>query len=520
MVKVLADDERSTRQLSEVARFVVAPTGIVDSVWFDLEERFSEWNISFDRWQDGAGQLLLGTREDGRYASTVGGATLSIARQVAKTFLVSRSTFGLCTFEDDQTWLWTAHRVRTATQTFQKLAGFAQSKRVRPFMAPGSTNGIRATNGEQEIRFRNGSRILFGAREAGFGRGFDEVDGEVFDEAQILTEKALEDMIPAMNQSRNPRGALAVFMGTPPRPTDPGDVFKSRRRKALGEDRREFEMVIRGDTLYIESSADPDVGRRGGPSLDDPEQIMLANPSYPHRTPPESIARMRENLASDEAWRREALGVWDADQEGSRYFSSQQWTDSEGVPPDGGFPSYAVAFSLDGDRVSVGGHFGSLTQGHVELVGALDESEDVDTGLVRLADWFVGKNPAGVVRWRAAQRIIISGSAGAGVLKQYLVDRKVPPSRVTVATTPQYLQACEMFRDAIRDGSVTHLRDGQQLLDESVAVTDKDKRGGWVSTVPDGDEVPLEAVSLALWGARTTKLKPRGDGERKALVFT
>jgi hypothetical protein len=73
---------------------------------------------------------------------------------------------------------------------------------------------------------------MFGAREQGFGRGFDEVDIEVFDEAQILTEKALEDMIAATNQSRHPHGALLFFMGTPPRPSDPGEAFGLKREGA------------------------------------------------------------------------------------------------------------------------------------------------------------------------------------------------------------------------------------------------------------------------------------------------
>ena len=76
----------------------------------------------------------------------------------------------------------------------------------------------RRANGQQEIVFVNGSRIMFGTRENGFGRGFDSVDIEVFDEAQILTERALDDMIPATNAAHNP---LIVYMGTPPKPSDP-----------------------------------------------------------------------------------------------------------------------------------------------------------------------------------------------------------------------------------------------------------------------------------------------------------
>lgn len=502
-VRTLADP--STRPLSEVARHLVIPEGIVDSVWYDLEERFEEWMISFDKWQDGAGQLLLGVREDGKYATTVGGSTLSIPRQVAKTFLVSRTTFGLCAQEDDQTWLWTAHRIRTATQTFQKLAGFAQSKRVRAYMAPGASNGIRSTNGEQELRFRNGSRILFGAREAGFGRGFDEVDGEVFDEGQILSEKALEDMVPAANQSRNPHGALLIFMGTPPRPIDPGEVFKSRRRKALALKPVGSVMVKSGNALYIECSADPETGRAGGPSLDDPEQIHKANPSYPHRTPQESIDRMRENLPSDDAWRREALGIWDDDTEGSRRWSPEFWAggNTDSVPVDG-VRSFAVAYSQDGARVSVAGAVKHDDGVHVELVAA--HSGDTSSGVDALADWLAE-------RWRQVSMIAIAGAPGAA-LRQALRDRGVSETVIRVMTTTDYFQANTMTEDALKSKSVTHPVgvDGD-VLDASVAVCDAKRRGasgqwGWVSTVPDGDETPVESFCAAYWAARTSKRVP------------
>ncbi|EUA66061.1 hypothetical protein I541_5677 [Mycobacteroides abscessus] len=59
--------------------------------------------------------------------------------------------------------------------------------------------------------FTNGSRILFGARESGFGRGFSDVDILVFDEAQIMTEGTLEDMAQRRTWLRNP---LTFMMGT------------------------------------------------------------------------------------------------------------------------------------------------------------------------------------------------------------------------------------------------------------------------------------------------------------------
>lgn len=478
--------KRSTRKLSEVARHVVIPSGIVSTSWPAVEARIREFGDEFDEWQRGASKLILAKRANGDYAATIGGITLSIPRQVAKTYMISRIIVALCTIFPNLTVLWTAHRTRTSTKTFASLRGFVGRKSVAPFV-----RNVRAVNGEQEIEFTNGSVIMFGAREQGFGRGFDEVDIEVFDEAQILTEKALEDMVAATNQSRFPAGALLFFMGTPPRPVDPGEAFKQRRREALSGDS--------DDAVYIECSADPDA------DPDDREQWEIANPSYPHRTPLKSMLRLRKNLPSDESWKREALGIWDTDQVGSRFISASRWADLEGIPDPNGSPAYGVAFSQDGMRMSLGGAFkGESESVHVELLDTPFEG-DVEGGLTPLADWFVEKSADGRPRWKRARGIVLSGSAGAGVLKQMLLDRKVSVRRIVVATTPQYLQACEMTRNAATEKTMTHRAEGQGPLDDAVSVCDRDRRGGWTATVPGGDETPLEAVSLALWGARTMK---------------
>ena len=161
-------------------------------------------------------------------------------------------------------------------------------REIKPFISH-----IRRCAGQEAIEFRNGSRVLFGARENGFGRGFPEVDVIVMDEAQILTEKAMDDMVPATNAAPN---GLVIMMGTPPRPVDPGEVFTQRREDALKGDK---------DTLYIECSADP------GARLDDKKQWEKANPSYPARVSTTAFERMKKLLGSEDSFRREGLGIWD-----------------------------------------------------------------------------------------------------------------------------------------------------------------------------------------------------------------
>src|SRR5699024_2106255 len=130
-----------------------------------------------------------------------------------------------------------------------------------------------------------------GARGEGFGRGFDEIDVEVFDEAQILDTRSLEDMIAATNQARHPHGALLFFMGTPPRPVDNGEAFTHRREKAISGKAT--------NAVWLELGAEPDS------DPDDRSQWPMMNPSFPVRTPLESMLRLRENLGDDDSWNRE-----------------------------------------------------------------------------------------------------------------------------------------------------------------------------------------------------------------------
>lgn len=476
--------------LSDVARHLILPSGIVSTGWRAVREKAAQVGIEYDEWQDGLGRAILAKRKDGQYAAGIGGVFISICRQVGKTFTIGSMIVMLCILFPNLKVLWTAHRTRTASETFKSLQGIVGRKSIAPFVA-----AIRRTNGEQEIEFTNGSRIMFGARESGFGRGFDDVDVLVFDECQILTEKALDDMIPATNAAAN---ALVLYMGTPPKPTDQAEVFKARRREALSG--------AAEDMVFVEVSADPDA------DSEDRGQWRKANPSYPHRTPESSILRMKRQLG-DESFRREGMGIWDDDMPGSRLISKREW-DATGVlePPADGLRSFGVAFSRDGSRLALAGcvkHTGGL---HVELVDHFEG--DVDDGIAALADWLAERKDV-------TAQIVMAGAAGSPVLYQALRDRGVPKPVLVVASTAQYQTGNAMFHDGIKDESITHLLiDGQSRLDASVAVCDKKaaRNGGWgwSATTHDGDETPLEAGSAAVYGARTSKRKP---GRRAEVIL-
>lgn len=484
--------EPSTRPLSEVARHLVVPSGIVDTLWFEVEERCREFGDEFDVWQDGLGQVALGIREDGLFAATIGGVTLSIPRQVAKTFLVGRIVVALCSLFPDLTVVWTAHRTRTATNTFQKLKGFVLRPAARGYLRAGSNQGtgIRDANGEQEIPFINGSRIMFGARESGFGRGFDEVDIEVFDEAQILTEKALEDMVAATNQSRFPHGALLFYMGTPPRPVDPGEVFTVRRGAALeAAERRSSGGDAQFEALYVECSADPEKARE---DPNDQERWAEANPSFPHRTPLVSLLRLRSNLPGDDSWLREGLGVWDEEAGVPPLITRKTW--AKGVVEEGpseGLVAYGVKFSPDGETVA-------LSAAMHPVGGAVHVEGVAHRQVVDGTRW--------LVEWLSARtgRVVIDGKSGAGALVSALTKARVKESRIVRPVADQVMAAHAGFVEAITAVEVSHLND--EALDTSVLGATRrpiGSQGGWgFAPIGPHDDVTLaESAVLAHWAA-------------------
>lgn len=472
-----------TPKLSEVAKHLTAPEGIVSTGWPAVRKTCVEkLGITFDPWQEQVGRLILSKRDDGSLAVMVDGVGMSLPRQVGKTYLIAATIFALCVNMPGLLVIWTAHHMGTSGETFLALQGFAQRAKVAPHVRQVFTG-----SGDEEIRFHNRSRILFGARERGFGRGIPGVDVLIFDEAQILSDKAMANMLATMNTSRF---GLQLYVGTPPKPEDQSETFKRMRREALAG------TLL--DGAWVEFGAEPDAG------AEDRKAWRRANPSYPKRTPAQSMLRLRRKLTEAD-WRREGLGVWDSDDLGSRLITADQWA-ATGVeaPPDAGTKSFGVAFSADGSRISVAGAVKHEDGVHVELVGA--HSGSTEAGIGSLADWLAE-------RWRDTATIVIAGREGAGLV-QALRDRGVSTKVVHVVTTQEYAAAGPLLLEAIRDGSLTHLAtEGQQVLDDSVAISDRKNIGTsgawrWVATTPDGDETPVEAMSVAHWGAKTTKRRP------------
>lgn len=471
------------RKLRDIARHVRVPVGAVSSGWPAVYQKAGEIGLGADDWQVDLGKIALSKRASGQYAAGIGGVVWSIPRQVGKTYLLALIVFCLCLLHPGLTVLWTAHRLKTAGETFAKLKVFTTKRKIKPHIFK-----VTVGSGDEVIYFRNGSRILIGARERGFGRGFDDVDIEVFDEAQILTDAAVEDMVPAVNTAANP---LLFFIGTPPRPKDPGEVFTAKRKAALAGD---------PDTAFCEFSADADGDENSE------KQWRKANPSYPQRTPHTAMLRMKKNLPAPGSFRREALGIWDVTRSAT-VFDLKQWADLKtSAPPTQGTLAYGVKFTPDGARVALSV---ALRDGdgpvHVETIGVRLMSD----GTGWLLDFLVP-------RWRKASVIVIDGRSGAGDLVNTLRAARVPARRLLVPTTEDVVTAHAGMLRAVQTAALTHI--GQPGLDASVSVAGRRKIGqfggwGFESITDDGDIVALESATLARHGVTTVKVQKTSSGK-------
>jgi hypothetical protein len=469
----------------------------VSTGWPAVRAKCAELGIRFRWWQYPVGKLILAKRADGKYAATIGGTGLSIPRQVGKTFLVGAIVFALCLLRPNLTVIWTAHRVRTAEETFGKMQAFAKRRRIMPHILK-----IVLGSGEEEIRFRNGSRVLFGARARGFGRGFDEVDVLIFDEAQILEDSTLDDMIPATNQSRQETSALLLFLGTPPRPTDPGEVFTRMRTEALtGED---------DDTGWVEFGADEDFEPTPVPApltAADWAQIAKGNPSFPDDTPREAILRMRKKLGP-ESFLREGLGIWDKVDLHRTVIDLDQWLDLSDDGPSGDTKPDGLAVDASHDReFSVAACWADDEFSHVEEVFA--SGDDAAT-----LGWVIaraGRRIPVVIDSMSPANSLVPGLKAAGV-------------DVHVGSASDMAKACGMWFGEVVDHRLTH--GNQPAVNAALmAATQRDigTAGGWGWDRRDHTNIaPLVAHSLARLAA-SLKRKPSGRGRsssgRKAVVL-
>lgn len=420
--------------------------------------------------------LALSLRGDGEYAADT--IVFSIPRQVGKTYLIACIIYALCLMKPGLTVIWTAQVKDTALQTFEQFFDMSQRPKVKPHILK-TPQG----KGDEAIIFTNGSRVEFGARDSGFGRGRTDIDILVFDEGQHLSTDALENMGAAQNVADNP---LFFVIGTPPRPKDKGEFFSLMRQEALDGESE--------GTLYIEMSADRDCDPM------DRDQWRKANPSFPHRTSERAMLRLRKKLRNEDSWRREALGVWDETTTKASPLNGALWGQQVDVGPVDGVKPDGFAVDMSHERgISISACWQEESSAHVEEVWfGVDEAAAVE--------WITGA-------WKRSRRtkVVIDGMSPASSMIPTLKARGVA---VHSGTSGDMQKACGLVLSDLEAGRLTHA--DQERLNAAREGARKraiGKAGGWGydRTDPSVNISPLVSATLARLAASMTK-RPVSSG--------
>ena len=392
----------------------------------------------------------------------------------------------------------TAHRVKTYKKSFRRLARYFEDSRRHPEMCA-EVETIRRTNGEEAIYLKNGGSIEFMARTNGGGRGFDNVQLVVFDEAQDLTDAQYDAIFYTMAASSTGERQV-LYMGTPPNEKAPGETFSRVRAASLaGKTKRTAWLSWSTEKLPPRDSAFEDIK----------DLVYAANPSMGYVLD-EDFTEAEFAGGDFVGFAHERLGWWSEVESLSAAIPPKLWRESaidEIADKYKGRTALCVKFSPDGSYYALAG----CKLGQRKLKGKaafeLIRVAPTDNGCRDLADELIAAKGK-------VSAVVVDGLSGADALCGLLADMKAPRNYVVRCQTKTVIAATTGLLDALKRGDVAHTPSDQ--LDRAAAKCVRraiGRAGGWGFGAAVGDETtmsePLEAAALALWMAKTSRRNPK-----------
>ena len=429
-------------------------------------------NLILDPWQSDVLDDWMAVTPSGKWAcKTCGG---SVPRQNGKTGLVAgRSEAGMIMY--NETVLYTAHLQKTATETFEEMASFFDTPKLRKYV-----KDIKTALGREQIILKSGAKVKFLARTRNGGRG-QHGDLLIFDEAQELDDDAQASFIPAISASLNPQ---TIYVGTPPDPNITGDAFRRIRDKAIAKETKttswfEFSVSEVGDVRNIErwAATNPALGRR----------ILLS-----------TIESEYEQMDAD-TFARERLGWWTpvAVEKKELVINENVWdacASDEGKPD--GKTAYGVKFSPDGTEVCL---CGAVIDADGRARISLIDRRPTGMGTQWLADWLNE-------RYDKASCVVIDGRNGVDVLCDKISTIWKAKNAVIKPTAKDVIASTSLIVDCLNEKTLTWYSKQVVLRDSAVTSTKRAIGGGF--GFGGENSTPIEACALALWGAKTCKRDP------------
>lgn len=448
----------------------------------DLAAVCAQGGLHLLDWQLDVCAAWTARTQSGIWASPTCG--LSLARQNGKTLgtIEARSNYGMLILGEEI--IYTAHLQKTATETFEDMAAFFDSPKIRRYL-----KDIKTALGREQIILKNGARIKFLARTRNGGRG-QHGSLLIFDEAQSLTDEQQGSFLPCISASQNPQ---AIYSGTPPDDGEVGEVFRRLRKDALeGKNTR---------TCWHEWSVE-EIG-----DVTDKTRWADTNPSYGKLIQENTVMAECEQMAPDK-FAHERLGWWSPEYSVEHVISAQEWNAcGTPTPPSDGKLAYAVKFAPDGSTVSLAVAV-KPDEGtpHIELVACKPTAH----GTRWLAEWLIQRKDKPAV-------VVVDGLSGAQALVDRIAD-EYPRKAVTRPRSGDVVAASTMLLNAIREQMVTWYSEegAQDMLTESATQSTRRTIGGNGGWGFGGElSTPVEAAALALWGVTTTKR----DARRKQAIW-
>ena len=411
----------------------------------------------------------------GRWVNmTCGG---SVARQNGKSGLVEgRAESGMLMYNEQV--VYTAHLQKTATETFEEMASFFDTPKLRKHI-----KDIKTALGREQIILNNGARIKFLARTRNGGRG-QHGDLLIFDEAQELDADQQASFLPAISASGNPQ---TIYVGTPPDPNATGGVFRKIRDTALAGDTK--------STSWFEFSV-PEIG-----DVKDVKRWAETNPALGRRILLSTIESECDQMAPD-MFARERLGWWTPIIEHKVEYAIPEaiWDACKSdEPKPEGKTAYGVKFSADGSTVSLCGAV-IPKEGPARI--SLIECKATGHGIRWLSDWLNA-------RYKQASCVVIDGRNGVDVLIDRIADTWKMKGSVIRPTTKEMIAAVGCLTNALNEEAVTWYFGQELLRDSALTATKRPIGGGW--GFGGDNSTPIEACALALWGATNSKRDPKKE---------
>lgn len=431
-----------------------------------------------DPWQSDLMDDWLAIAPSGKWACrTCGG---SVPRQNGKTgILEARAEAGMILYNEQV--VYTAHLQKTATETFEEMAVFFDSPKIRTYV-----KDIKTALGREQIILKSGARIKFLARTRNGGRG-QHGDLLIFDEAQELDANAQASFLPAISASLNPQ---VVYTGTPPDAESDGSVFRGIRDKAIAGETKTvawFEFSVK------------EIG-----NVHDPKRWAATNPALGRRILLTTIESEVEQMDED-TFARERLGWWSpiVTQRLDYAIPQDVWDAcaSSEVAPEGK-TAYGVKFSADGAEVALCvAVIPKEGEARIELI----DRRPTGLGTQWLADWLNA-------RYGKASCVVIDGRNGVDVLIDKIAGVWKYKGSVIRPTAKDVIAAVSTLMDSLSEQTLTWFESQDMLRDSATTSTKRPIGGGW--GFGGEDAAPIEACALALWGAKTSKRDP----SRKMLI--